>query len=174
MRSDLYPTRQTFRKVNLRVDDVPREILIKTDRVNPSVREGESFSKVITISNADYPVGPFKFLTKGLPASLEVEEISSNRFRLNFKPDYFHVRRSTNRSGRVTYRGKIIVANPANHIQEKEYSITVNDVRRSVKLVAPRILEQGLDASFQVASYDLNREVAPDMELISGLSLIHI
>ena len=169
LRSDLYPTRQTFRKVNLRVDDVPREILIKTDRVNPSVREGESFSKVITISNADFPVGPFKFLTKGLPASLEVEEISSNRFRLNFKPDYFHVRRNTNRSGRVTYGGKIIVANPANHIQEKEYSITVNDVRRSVKLVAPKILEQGLDASFQVASYDLNREVAPDMELISGL-----
>lgn len=169
LRSTVLPKEQFRKTVNLVVFDVPQEIDVTPGRRNPSVNENETFSETITISNADYPQGPFKLLTKGLPANLEVEEVSPTQFRLKFKPDFFHVNRTVQTRGELKYEGKLIVSNPANHIVEKEYSITVNDVRRKVSLVAPENMEQGLDASFQIAAYDLNREIAPTIRLTSDV-----
>ncbi len=168
LRSTELPKEQFRKTINLVVFDVPQEIDVRPETRNNSVDENQEFSELINISNADYPQGPFKLLTKDLPANLTVEEVTPTQFRLKFKPDYFHVNRTVQTRGELKYSGKLIVSNPANHIVEKDYSITVKDVRRKVNLVAPEEMEQGLDASFQIAAYDLNREVAPDLKLTSS------
>lgn len=165
LRSSALPKEYLRKTVNLVVFDIPRDIKIGASR-NSSVDENREFTETITITNLDYPQGPFKLLTKDLPANMEIEELSPTRFKLKFKPDYFHVNRARGESSKV-YEGKIIVSNPANHIEEVDYKFTVKDVRRESKVVAPETLTQGLDVSFQVASYDLNREISPDMTLLS-------
>ncbi len=164
--STVLPKEQVRKTISLVVYDSPRNINVQTDRSN-IVEEGVEFNKLIKLNNPDYPQGPFKFLTKDLPANLEVEEVDPNTFRLKFKPDFFHVSLKKQSNGRLEYKGKVIVANPANHIVEQDYTISVRDKRQGVKLVAPKTMEQGLDASFQVAAYDLNREVAPMIRLTS-------
>ncbi|MFT6071361.1 MAG: hypothetical protein ACJAT2_000543 [Bacteriovoracaceae bacterium] len=166
LRSSALPKEYLRKTVNLVVFDIPRAIGIGSSR-NSSVNENSEFNETITISNPDYPQGPFKLLTKDLPANMKIEEISPTQFKLSYKPDYFHVNRARGESSKV-YNGKIIVSNPANHIEEVDYKFTVKDVRREVKVVAPESLTQGLDVSFQVASYDLNREISPDMTLLTS------
>ena len=165
LRSSALPKEYLRKTVNLVVFDIPRAISIGASR-NSSVNENSEFTETITISNLDYPQGPFKLLTKDLPANMKIEEVSATRFKLSYKPDYFHVNRARGETSKI-YEGKIIVANPANHIEEVDYKFTVNDVRRESKVVAPESLTQGLDVSFQVASYDLNREISPEVTLLT-------
>jgi hypothetical protein len=165
LRSSALPKEYLRKTVNLVVFDVPREIDIAANR-NSSVNENSQFNETITIRNLDYPQGPFKFFTKDLPPNMKIEEVSPTKFKLSYSPDYFHVNRARGETSKI-YEGKIIVSNPANHIEEVDYKFTVNDVRRKSKVVAPEELTQGLDVSFQVASYDLNREISPDMTLLS-------
>lgn len=165
LRSTALPKEQLRKTVSLVVFDVPRSIDIASSR-NASVNENSQFNETITITNPDYPVGPFKIFTKGLPPNMKITEVSPTKFKFSYKPDFFHVNRARGDSSKK-YEGKIIVSNPANHIEEKEYKFTVNDVRRDSKLVAPQELTQGLDVSFQVASYDLNREISPELTLLT-------
>lgn len=153
------------REVKLVVQDSPRPITLDTRSVTPEVDENEQFEKIIRFDNEDFPDGPFKLATKGLPSALEIESIDGNTFRLKFRPDYFHVNRDTVGRNYIRYEGKLVASNPANETREFNYRIQVNDVRQGVKLVAPDEIEQGLDAGFQVAAYDLNREIAPEMSL---------
>jgi len=164
LRSTALPKDAEVKRMSLLVEDIPQIIDIQTNR-SGSVDEGKKFTEIITIKNVDYPQGPFKVVTKGMPSNTEVKELAPDKFELSFSPDYFHVNRKVGRNKR--YQGKIIVANPANHLEEKDFPITVNDVRRETKIVAPEELIQGLDVSIQVSSYDLNREVAPEIELLS-------
>ncbi len=160
---------RAYRKdVNLLVHDVPQLIKINTAR-DGSVSEGEKFSTTFTIENVDYPLGPYKVLLKDMPPNIELiaDKDDPTKFSMEFTPDFFHVNQE--RDGRsVKYNGTIFVSNPANHIEEKQFVITVNDVRLDSKLVAPESLVQGLDVSVQVAAYDLNKEVVPRIELLGG------
>ncbi len=160
---------RAYRKqVNLLVHDVAQLIKINTAR-DGSVNEGNKFSTTFTIENADYPLGPYKVLLKDMPANIELiaDEDDPTKFTMEFTPDFFHVNQQTD--GRsVRYNGTIFVSNPANHIEEKQFVITVNDVRLDSKLVAPKQLTQGLDVSIQVAAYDLNKEVVPKITLEGG------
>ncbi len=166
LRSSEDPVRALRRNVNLLVHDIPRLITIETSR-NTTVDEGKKFSNTFTIKNTDYPDGPFRVVTSGMPANMELVKVDAKTYRLEFSPDYFHVNRKKDGSS-LKYQGKIIVANPANHIQEKELDITVYDKRLESKLVAPKKLTQGLDVSLQVVAYDLNKEVLPELELLSS------
>lgn len=152
--------------INLFVLDSPQMIDITPSSVS-SVDEGQKFSNTFTINNADYPKGPFRINTSGLPANTELVKINENTYKLEFTPDYFHVNRRQNGSSK-TYKGKIIVANPANHTMSKDLDITVNDKRLESKLVTPPTLVQGLDVSFQVVGYDLNKEIPPVLTMISA------
>ncbi len=153
------------REVKLVVEDSPRPITLDTRSVTPEVDENEEFSRIIRFKNEDFPNGPFKVATENLPSSLEIEEVDGTTFRLKFRPDYFHVNRDTVGRNYIRYEGKIVASNPRNETREFKYRIQVNDVRQGVKLVAPEEIEQGLDAGFQVAAYDLNREIAPNISL---------
>ena len=166
LRSNLDGKNAIKKQVSLVVRDVPREIKID-GRDTVSVRENDKLSYNFEINNLDYPQGPYKVITSGMPANTKVIPIDQNNFRLEFTPDYMHVNLRKDGSSK-SYTGKIIVANPANHIEEKEVTIRVNDVRLSSKLVTPDTLTQGLDVSFQVAAYDLNQEVPPRIELLSN------
>lgn len=165
LRSSLDSKHAIKKQVSLVVNDVPREILID-GRSSVTVRENNKLSYDFELSNADYPQGPFKVVTSGMPANTKLVKIDENNFRLEFTPDYYHVNLKKDGSS-ISYSGKIIVANPANHPEEKEVEITVQDSRLSSKLVTPDTLTQGLDVSFQVAAYDLNKEVTPNIELLS-------
>ncbi len=171
LRSSEDEFRAVRKTVNLLVHDVPQLIKINTAR-DGSVQEGKKFSSSFTIENSDYPDGPFRVLVKDMPANMELiaDDNDPTRFTMEFTPDYFHVNRSKVASGKIQYVGTIFVSNPANHIEEKQFTITVNDVRLDSKLVAPENLVQGLDVSVQVAAYDLNKEVTPKIELLSGSS----
>lgn len=168
LRSTALPKEQLRKTINFIVFDSPRNIGITTDR-NNSVSEGKKYSEEIKIDNPDYPQGPFKVLYKDLPPNMDLEEVDANTFRLKFEPDFFHVKLTNQTNGRLEYTGKLIVSNPAGHQVEKEYKVTVRDERQSVEIVdPPKNYEQGLDASFQVTAYDLNREVAPKIKLTSN------
>lgn len=168
LRSTALPKEQLRKTINFVVFDSPRNIGITTDR-NNTIAEGSKYSKEIKIDNPDYPQGPFKVLYKDLPPNMELEEVDANTFKLKFEPDFFHVKLTNQTNGRLEYTGKLIVSNPAGHQVEKEYKVTVRDERQGVEIVdPPKNYEQGLDASFQVTAYDLNREVAPKIKLTSN------
>lgn len=164
LRSSLDEVRALRKTVNLVVHDVQREITIAPAHTK-SVKEGEKYSNTFTIDNSDFPNGPFKVLLDGMPANMALSQVDARTYKIEFEPDYFHVNRKV--GGSVKYKGKIIVSNPANHIQSKDLEIVVNDQRLESKLVVPDVLTQGLDVSFQVVAYDLNKEVTPDVVLQS-------
>lgn len=164
LRSSLDIYRAVRKTVNLVVYDIPQYIKI-TPSSQKSVDEGKKYSNTFTIENPDYPKGPFKVLLKGMPANIKLTQLSSTRYRLDFSPDFDHVKRTED--SEVRYKGTIVVSNPANHIAEEPLNIVVRDVRQKAKLVGPGSVTQGLDVSLQVAAYDLNKEVAPQIELLS-------
>lgn len=166
LRSSLDNTHAIKKQVSLVVHDVPRKIDINGSST-ASVYENSKLTYDFSISNADYPQGPFKVVTSNMPANSKIIKIDENNFRLEFTPDYYHVNLEKDGDSK-TYQGKIIVANPANHMENKLVDITVRDKRLSSKLVTPDTLTQGLDVSFQVAAYDLNKEVTPKIELLSS------
>lgn len=165
LRNSADPVRALRRTINLVVYDAPQMIDILPSRVT-SVDEGQKFSNTFTIANADFPNGPFRIVTSGLPANTELVKVNETTYKLEFTPDYFHVNRRLE-GARKVYAGKIIVANPANHTMSKDLDITVNDKRLETKLVTPPNLTQGLDVSFQVVGYDLNKEMSPVMNMVS-------
>lgn len=165
LRNSEDPVRALKKIINLVVHDVPQTIDIEPARTT-TVREGQLFSNTFSIANADYPTGPYKVVTTGMPPNIELIKINENNYKLEFTPDYHHVNRRTDGASK-TYKGKIIVANPANHTMEKTIDIVVNDERLETKLVTPANLIQGLDVSFQVVAYDLNKEVSPSLSLLT-------
>lgn len=152
--------------VSFIVNDVPRDFDIN-GRDTDSVREGSKLEYIFDIDNIDYPQGPFAVNTADLPPNTKLEKVSETRYKLVFEPDYHHVK--INQVNEVEYAAKISVYNPANHLTEKTVDITVRDVRRSVKVVPPPTMEQGLDTTFQVSAYDENGEIAPDISLVSSV-----
>src|SRR5690606_13462836 len=106
------------------------------------------------------------------PANTKLIKVDDTNYKIEFSPDYYHVNLKKNGS-RVYYTSKIMVANPAKHLADKTIDITVNDKRLGVNIQTPNtpespILPQGLDASFQIAAYDLNMEITPAIELTSN------
>ena len=165
LRNSADPVRALRKTINLVVYDVPQIIEIEPSRTT-TVEEGQQFSNTFTIANADYPQGPFRVVTTGMPANTELVKVNETTFKLEFSPDFYHVNRRVDGASKA-YKGKIIVANPANHTMEKELNITVNDKRLESKLVTPTKLIQGLDVSFQVVAYDLNKEMSPVLTMTS-------
>jgi hypothetical protein len=166
LRSSLDQTQAIKKQVSLVVHDVPREIKVNGN-ASITVSENQKMVYRFSIANEDYPQGPFKVVTSDFPANTHIIKENENNYRLEFEPDYYHVNIRTDGTSK-SYKGKIIVANPANHMQEKPVDLRVNDSRLSSKIVAPERLVQGLDVSFQVAAYDLNKEVTPQIELLSN------
>ncbi len=167
LRSSLDTRRALSEEVNLVVHDRPREIKINTN-ASSNATEGSLYENIFEIENTDYPNGPFKVTTTDMPPNMEVIKINETKFKLQFTPDYFHVNRKTQGSS-VSYNGKITIANPANHLETKKITIRVNDKRLKNKLVLPaKKIVQGLDMSFQVAAYDLNKEISPSVVLSSS------
>lgn len=166
LRSSEDSVRALRKTINLVVFDSPQVIDVKST-AGTSVDEGVKYSNTFTISNVDFPKGPFKIETSGLPANTNLTKIDENTYKLEFTPDYYHVNRKTD-GGSKMYRGKIIVSNPANHTVSKDVDITVQDKRLASKLVTPPNLTQGLDVSFQVVGYDLNKEMSPVVSMTSS------
>jgi hypothetical protein len=166
LRNSLDPVRALKKVVNLVVYDTPQLIEVNPETIY-SIDEGKKYSNKFTVNNADFPQGPFRIVTTGFPANTEVVKVDENTFRLEFTPDYYHVNRKTDGNSK-TYHGKIIVANPANHTVTKDLDITINDKRLESKIVTPPNLTQGLDVSFQVVGYDLNKEMSPVVSMTSS------
>ena len=166
LRNSLDPVRALKKVVNLVVYDTPQLIEVNPESIY-SIDEGKKYSNKFTVNNADFPQGPFRIVTTGFPANTEVVKVDENTFRLEFTPDYYHVNRKTDGNSK-TYHGKIIVANPANHTVTKDLDITINDKRLESKIVTPPNLTQGLDVSFQVVGYDLNKEMSPVVSMTSN------
>jgi hypothetical protein len=166
LRNSLDPIRALKKVVNLVVYDTPQLIEVNPETIY-SIDEGRKYSNKFTVNNADFPQGPFRIVTTGFPANTEVVKVDENTFRLEFTPDYYHVNRKTDGNSK-TYHGKIIVANPANHTVTKDLDITINDKRLESKIVTPPNLTQGLDVSFQVVGYDLNKEMSPVVSMTSN------
>ena len=167
LRSSLDPIRALKKTVNLIVFDSPQTIEILTEN-KKNANEGEKYSNIFKVKNADYPTGPFSIVISGFPVGTELIKIDENTFKVEFTPDYYHVSAKGGNSTKV-YNTKIIVSNPANHTMSKDLVINVKDVRLSSKIVAPEELTQGLDVSFQVVSYDLNREISPELSISSSI-----
>ena len=172
LKSSLDDTEKISQRVSVIVTDVPRAITIDGNQ-EARVDEGATLSYEFEVDNADYPQGPFSIFTSDMPSNTKIEAIpgTSNKFKLQFSPDYFHVNARHRDCGSWQnscrkYEGKITVTNPAGHQQEKDLTITVNDKRLGSKIVTPATLNQGLDVSFQVTAYDLNKEISPVLRLL--------
>lgn len=166
LRDGADPVRALKKTINLVVYDVPQIIEVNTSNVT-TVDEGKKFSNTFTISNVDFPNGPFKVVTSDFPANTSIVKVNETTYRLEFTPDHYHVNRRKD-GGSKTYQGKIIVTNPANHTVSQGLNITVNDKRLEASIVAPDVLTQGLDVSFQVVGYDLNKEMSPQVVMLTN------
>lgn len=167
------PTDHKFEKVTLKVSDVPQKFDIVAKN-RKDVKEGETLYYNFKVENFDYPQGPFKITTKGMPANTMVEQIDTNNFRLVFKPDHQHVKLNDNPNpcsrgykDCLLYEGKIVVTNPAHHITQKDVEIEVKDVRKDISIVTPSNMQQGLDISFSISVVDPNGEVAPVVSMLT-------
>jgi hypothetical protein len=153
------------------VNDMPRGFTF-TGSDNTSVTEGSLLNYEFDINNADFPNGPFQVVSSGFPVNTKIEKISDNRYALKFTPDHYHVsindRCNYSTKGCLEYNGKLLISNPAGHLGEKEVRLRVRDSRLPAVIEAPAELTQGLDVSFQVAAYDMNKEIAPDIQMISS------
>lgn len=164
------PRKGITQNVSLEVHDVPQVFdIIAKDKI--TVVEGSLLEYKFEIQNLDYPQGPFDITLEGMPANSTLTKIDEKNFKVSFSPDFHHVKNNSNlsycsswRGCAIDYKGKIIIANPANHRTEKEVKIEVKDKRQEVTLVTPLDMEQGLDISFQVTAFDPNGEVAPHLE----------
>lgn len=171
LRSTLNDIDKIKAEVILNVNDSPRPININgssTARVN----EGETLSYEFDIKDQDYPDGPFTVTTDSMPSNTKLVKVDEKTYKLVFSPDYYHVNLKDNGTN-VRYTSKITVHNPAKHLADKTVDFTVYDKRLGVNVQTPNtaetpILEQGLDASFQIAAYDLNLEVTPEISLTSN------
>jgi hypothetical protein len=172
LRSSLDLTEAIQERVSLIVNDVPEKIYIETDK-NLSVTEGTTLNHEFTIENSDYPVGPFQVVTSGFPANTKVTAVegSTNKFNISFTPDHYHVNRIKDKcswiKGCKAYEAKILVANPANHQEEKAITLKVKDARLLPGIASPVELTQSLDVAFQVTAYDTNKEMSPKIKLVS-------
>ena len=161
-------------KVMFVVYDVPRDFKINTAKVK-SVNEGGTLHYDFTVNSVDYPKGPFKVYTEGMPANTTVKKLSDTEYRLVFSPDFLHVKLNNNpnpcngsNKNCMKYTPTITVNNPANHETKTQVTIKVNDVRQPIKLVTPDNMQQGLDISFGIASVDPNGEIAPNISVVDG------
>ncbi len=166
LRSSSDSIRALRRRINLLVYDVPRDVEIKFEKgaSKNSVREGSLYSHPFEIIDPDYPKGDFRLALEGMPTNMQLKKEGDKDYRLIFTPDHLHVHRAK-RGASVTYNGKVIVSNPANHTYQQDLRITVHDVRINPKLVAPKEITQGLDVNLQVVAYDLNQEMSPSLEM---------
>lgn len=167
----LDPSETIKSKMILDVEDVPQAFNINA-RDSQSVREGGTLSYEFTISNLDYPQGPFSVFGDSLPNNSKIEKINDTKYRIVFTPDYHHVKLNNNTNPCDSwnkecfkYESQIVVTNPAGHQTKKDIEIEVNDVRQDVSLAVPENTQQGLDISFSVSSVDPNAEVAPNILL---------
>lgn len=157
--------------INLVVYDVPQNLDINGS-TSENATEGSDFSYEFDIVNPDYPTGPFNVVLSNTPANMRLVKVDENNYRMEFKPDYHHVKltqRSDCRFGShcKKYESQIIVTNPAGHKTVKDIEIDVLDKRLDVKIVNQKELVNGLDLSFQVSAYDMNGEIAPDLSMTS-------
>lgn len=161
------------KEVNLIVFDTPQSMTIDGSSAD-SVNEGETLEYEFSISNKDYPKGPFSVNTVDMPANTEIKKISDNEYKLILKPDHHHVKLNERddcpsyREACLKYKGKIVAYNPANHKTEKDVEIKIYDKRLTTKVVPPNDMKQGLDITFQVSAYDLNGEIPPNISLKSN------
>lgn len=171
LRSSIGDIKAEYYEMLLTVVDTPQNFAaIGRDKV--SVIEGDKLSYNLRVENFDYPNGPFKVTAENLPAGAKIEKVDEINYRIVFKPDFQHVIlgqrndcQSAYRNKCINYKAKIFVHNPANHITTKDVEIEVKDKRLSPQLVIPPTVTQGLDSSFQVSSYDMNADVAPEMSI---------
>ena len=160
--------------VQILVEDTPRAFSISTSDEG-NVDEGRTLEHVFDINSVDYPQGPFKVSTKGMPANTKIVKVTDTKYKLVFTPDYLHVklneddnRCSTYSKDCKLYNGTIFVENPAKHPADKDVAIKIHDVRRPLSLHVPENTTQGLDVTFAVTSVDPNGEAPPKLKLISG------
>lgn len=162
--------------IPLKVFDTPRNFEVRS-LDSQWVDEGETLEYEFTIHNEDFPNGPFKVATEGMPANARVREHPTDprKRTIIFKPDYHHVKindnpnpcSSSSDNDCLKYEAKIIVSNPANHETTKDVTIKVNDIRRPLAILTPDTMQQGLDISFSISVVDPNGEVAPSIALSS-------
>ena len=163
------------RVLPLSVYDVPRifEIDAKDKRY---LKEGETLSYEFEINNEDYPQGPFNVYSSDIPANAKIVRINDTQFRLEYTPDYHHVKLNGNAQDCMAsrwkklcynYVGKLTAINPAGHKAEKEIKIEIEDKRQHVELSTPSDMENGLDISFSVSAIDPNGEIAPEISMDS-------
>lgn len=168
VRSTLADVKAEYYEMLLTVEDSPQTFDIN-GRSADHAYEGEELRYRFTIDNYDYPQGPFSVTAQNLPTGAKVLQVNDTTYEIVYRPDYDHVNLSEPddcNSWRINckrYNTKIFAYNPANHLSEKEVTLEIRDTRLDSKLVIPPTIEQGLDSSFQVSSYDLNGDVAPKM-----------
>ncbi len=149
--------------VTLVVNDVPRNFSIE-GRDKAYVTEGKTLEYEFEMENIDYPKGGFDVTIDGGPSNLKPIQIDDTRYKLVYKPDYFHVKLNERKT--ANYDIEIKAYNPAKHVAVKTVELEVVDSRLGVTVVAPPTMEQGLDSTFQVSAYDENAEVAPQISLV--------
>lgn len=165
-------THQTA-KVMVVVIDKPLAFDISGDD-SKTVYEGQEMVYRFSVSNKDYPKGPFKVYLDKMPPNVIIKEVDSNNFELRFKPDFLHVKRTDNnqRCGTdkscMLYDSEVIVTNPAEHKTKKKVAIRVRDVRQPIKLLTPTDINPGLNVGFGVSVVDPNGEEAPFISVVRG------
>lgn len=166
--STIEPDRNKRRfEVILRVNDNPRGISIDRDN-NKTVREGDELRSLITITDKDFPEGPFIVTIDEVPEAVKIEKVSNNVYAIVYAPDHFVVSLEKDKVSSIKFNSILTVTNPRggrSTLSERDSAITVNDRRLYPIIAPPKVITQSLDVSLQVVSYDTNKEIAPDMTL---------
>lgn len=168
LRSSAGDIKAEYYEMLLTVMDSPQKFDID-GKSKATVYEGREFVYKFSIDNDDYPKGPFSVVTKNLPLGAKVKQVNDTDFEISFKADYQDVllnrpnQCSAYRVNCIQENFELKVYNPAKHETSKEVTLEIRDTRLAPKLVVPETMTQGLDTSFQVSSYDLNGDIAPNI-----------
>jgi hypothetical protein len=168
--STIEPERNKRRfEIILRVSDNPRGITIERDN-NKTVKEGSVLKSLITITDKDFPDGPFIVTIDDVPEAVRIEKESDNVYAIVYEPNHFVVSLEKDGESFKKFDSILTVTNPRGGrsvLNARNADITVQDKRLYPIIAPPKLITQSLDVSLQVVSYDTNKEIAPVMTLTS-------
>lgn len=169
----------TDRILTLQVNNTPREITAIGLKTDYAMKEGTSASlETFEINSADFPFKDLRVELKDNKAGSRLvrnDATGDIELRAEFDVDFLKVgaKECQSWSSSCTFKvqNAVLVTAPDGRNQEIPFTIAVTDVRKEAEVSLAQDINVTGDTSISFTAVDGNKEIAPEVKLISGPSL---
>ena len=148
-------------------------VAVATDSNTKTVLEGTTLEQKFTVTDADFPNGPFLFQATGLPqGAVIVAGATPNEYLLRYSPgiDAVTARSGTRPTRSTALQKKALITVKARNTRGDEVTSpqivwTIIDVPQKAVVAGPAQVTSGADVAFSFSAIDLNGDAAPTIVL---------